>query len=181
LAVERKPHVLGRVGFRTFASTPHHVDRCAELDAQIDRVERLGAGPPPHRGVVGRERTFLEHGIREQVRRRHRHLHARVVQGAAEPLQDRLAFGGRRAGRDQVVVVEVDAVRAELGEALHGLDRIEWRARLVAERITTDIADGPQPEGEALRSRRYVLIVHGLLAHGDLRNRACRASVCSPP
>ena len=76
--------------------------------------------------------------------------------------------------------MEVDAVRAELGEALHGLDRIERRARLVAERITTDVADGPQPEGEAVRGRRCVLIVHGLLAHGDLRSRACRGKRMLP-
>ena len=84
-------------------------------------------------------------------------------------------------GGIEVVVVEVDAVRAELGEAVHRLDRVERRARLVAERIATDVADGPQPEGEAVRRCRCVWILHGLLAHGDLRSRACRASVCSPP
>ena len=39
------------------------------------------------------------------------------------------------AERDEVVVVEGDAVGAELGEPVHGLDRVERRAGRVAERV----------------------------------------------
>ena len=49
----------------------------------------------------------------------------------AEALQDRLAFGCARPRGHQVVVVEVDAVRTELGQAMHGLDRVERRSHLV--------------------------------------------------
>ena len=52
------------------------------------------------------------------------------------------------AERDQVVVVEGDAVRAELGQPVHRLDRVERRPGGVAERVAGLPADGPEAEGE---------------------------------
>ena len=57
---------------------------------------------------------------------------------------------GRRAGRHEVVVVEADAVRADVGEVVHRVDRVERRPRLVAERVAAAVADGPQAEGEVV-------------------------------
>ena len=54
----------------------------------------------------------------------------------------------RRAEGDQVVVVEGDAVRAEVGQPVHGLDRVERGAGGVAERVAAEPADRPQAEGE---------------------------------
>ena len=56
--------------------------------------------------------------------------------------------------------MEVDAVGAELGEAVHRLDRVERRADLVAERIAAAVADGPQAEREAVVRRRGVRVAH---------------------
>ena len=67
---------------------------------------------------------------------------------------------GGRAGRHEIVVVEAHAVRAELGEVVHGVDRIERRARLVAEGVTTPVADGPEPEGEVVVGLRLVRVGH---------------------
>ena len=71
--------------------------------------------------------------------------------------------------------MEVHAVRAEVGEAVHAVDRIERGPRLVAERIAAPVADGPEAEREVVVGRRCELV-----AHGDLRESARgRASVCS--
>ena len=51
-----------------------------------------------------------------------------------------------RPERDQVVVVERDPVRAELGEPVHRLDRVEGRPGGVAERVTRRPANRPQSE-----------------------------------
>jgi hypothetical protein len=77
--------------------------------------------------VVAGEGAVLEHRVGEQVGGRHRHLHA----GAASAFLKRLMCWSRAASsaeRDQVVVVERDAVGAEFGEPVHGLDRIDGRA-----------------------------------------------------
>ena len=52
------------------------------------------------------------------------------------------------AERDDVVVVEVDAVGAELGELLQRVHRVHRRPGRAAEGVDALPADGPQPEGE---------------------------------
>ena len=54
------------------------------------------------------------------------------------------------ARRHEIVVVEAHAVRADVGEVMHGVDGIERRTGLVAERVATAVADRPQPEGEVV-------------------------------
>ena len=56
------------------------------------------------------------------------------------------------AERHEVVVVEADAVRAELGQPVHRLDRVERRARRVTERVAGLPPDRPQPEREPIFS-----------------------------
>ena len=71
---------------------------------------------------------------------------------------DPVALGRVRAEGDQVVVVERDPPRAELGEAVHRLDRVEGRAGGVTERVAGGPADRPEPEAEA--------VLTGGLRHG---------------
>ena len=66
--------------------------------------------------------------------------------------------------------MEVHAVRAEIGETVHGVDGIERRSRLVAERITAAVADRPEAEREAVARLRLVLVRHPLMFH-DGRSR----------
>ena len=61
------------------ASAPEHVRLGAELDAEVDRVHRLLERVRAHARVVAGERAVAEHRIAEEVRRRHRHLHAGVA------------------------------------------------------------------------------------------------------
>ena len=120
----------------------------------------------------------LNTGLREQVRRRHRHLHARSSSSAA---RNRLRIASRsaavRPGRDQVVVVEVHAVRAEVGEPLHGLDRVERRPGLVAERVAAPVPDRPEPEREVVLGCRFVSSPAGSLPPRRCRDQPARAGV----
>ena len=54
-------------------------------------------------------------------------------------------------GDELIVVVEIDAVRAQFREALDRIARVERGADELAERIATAVADGPEAEGELVR------------------------------
>ena len=57
--------------------------------------------------------------------------------------------------------MEAHAIGAQLGEAVHGVDRVEWRAYLGAEGITTRVPHRPKPEGEMVFWYRCEGIGHG--------------------
>ena len=63
-------------------------------------------------------------------------------------LDDAIALGGRRVDGHQIVVVQVHAPGADLGEQLHGVDRRQGGTDFGAERIAAAVGDGPQAEGE---------------------------------
>ena len=72
---------------------------------------------------------------------------------------DRVALGGRGVDGNEIVVVQIHAVGADLAE--HGRNVVgrNCRADEIAEGIAAAIADGPQAEGEfvlglGLRTRR---------------------------
>ena len=46
--------------------------------------------------------------------------------------------------------MQADAVGAEFGQLLHGLDRVKRLPDRLAERVAAGIADGPEPECEAV-------------------------------
>ena len=148
--VERGADIFRGVRFRTLTPTPHDVDGRAQLDAEIDRIERLRDCVAANRRVVRRERAFLEDGVREEIRRRHRHFHAGGVESSPKPLHDLLAFRRGRTGRHEVVVMEAHAVGAEIGEMVDGIDRVERWPGFVAERVAAAIAHRPQPKGEVV-------------------------------
>ncbi len=154
VAVERRPHVLRRVGLGTLPATPEHVRRRAELRGQVEVAHHLAQRVPPDSPVVGSEGAVLEHRVREQIRRHHRNDDARLVERVAEPLDQRFACRIVRAEGDQVVVVERDAPRAELRESMDRLHRIERRSGRVTERVAGLPPDRPQPEGEVVLTCR---------------------------
>lgn len=157
-AVEGHPYVLGGTGLRALTAAPGDVDLRAELDGQVDVADRLAQGVATHVTVVRRERAVLEDGVREEVGGGHRHGHAGGVQGLAEALDVLLALALGGPEGDQVVVVEGHAVGAQLGQALHRLDRVKGTPRGVAERVPSLPADGPEAEGEPV-------VGGGLVAH----------------
>ena len=46
--------------------------------------------------------------------------------------------------------METDAVGTEVGETVDGVDGVEGRPGLMAERIASRVADGPEAEGEVV-------------------------------
>ena len=74
--LERLLRILGGVRLDAFASAPEHVRLRAELHAEVDGAHRLLERVRAHARVVARERAVAEDRIAEQVRRRHRHVHA---------------------------------------------------------------------------------------------------------
>ena len=58
--VERRADGLGRIRLAALATTPHDVHRCAELDTELDGIDRLRHRVAPNGGIVGRERAVLE-------------------------------------------------------------------------------------------------------------------------
>ena len=73
--------------------------------------------------VVAGERAVLEDRIGEQIRRRHRHDQAVVLQAFLKSFMMLLGFGGRGVDGDQIVVVKVHAVRADFAEQIADLRR----------------------------------------------------------
>ncbi len=63
VALERRPHVLGRVVLGAFATAPHHEGLRAQLGTELELTQRLAQREPPHGAVVRREGSVLEDGI----------------------------------------------------------------------------------------------------------------------
>src|SRR5690349_3670773 len=74
--LDRLLWVLRGIRLDTLSSAPEYVGRRAQLDAEVYRVHGFLKGVLANVGVVARERAVAEDWIAEEVRRRHRHLHA---------------------------------------------------------------------------------------------------------
>ena len=66
---------------------------------------------------------------------------------------DPIALGGGGVDRHEIVVVEVDAVRAQVGQLPDRVAGVQRRTDEVAEGIAAAIADRPEAEGELVRGR----------------------------
>ena len=71
-----------------------------------------------------------------------------VLEGRLELADDAVALGRGRAEWHEVVVVEVDPPRADLGELRDGAVGVRGGARRVAERVAAGVADRPEAEAE---------------------------------
>src|SRR5262249_42173812 len=127
---------------------PEDVSPGAELDPQIDGAHRLLEREGADAGVIRGEGAVLEDRIGEEVSGGHRHLQVVIGERLLELSDNALAIPGRGVDRPQVVVVEVDAVGAELGELLHAAHRRDPLADRLSERIAAGVAEGPETEGE---------------------------------
>jgi hypothetical protein len=113
--VKGSPDVLGEVDLGAFTAAPELVDLSTQLGSQIHIVHDLAQRIPAHATVVAGETAILEHRVPEQVGRHHWDDHAGVGQRFLELVDDPLPLGAARSWRDQIVVVEGDAVGAKTG------------------------------------------------------------------
>jgi hypothetical protein len=113
----------------------------------------------PDLRVDAGEGTVTEHGIAEQIRRRHRDLESGGLQRRLEVLHDRVTLRRCRVAGDEVVVVKVHTVGAELGELVHDLHGADLRPRRFAEGIASGVAHRPEAEREVVLRLRGVCIL----------------------
>ena len=148
VALERLPDVLRGVVLGALAAAPHDEGLGAELGGEVEVADHLAHREAAHGAVVRGEAAVFEDGGAEQVGGDHRDDQAGVGEGALEAVDLLLALGVGRAEGEEVVVVEGEAVGAELGELLDGVHGVEGRAGGAAERVGAVVADGPEAEGE---------------------------------
>ncbi|MBG9885071.1 hypothetical protein ABE10_00415 [Bacillus toyonensis] len=148
VALQGEAHVLRRVILRPLAPAPHDERPGPELGGEVEVAQRLSQCEPSDRAVVRREPAVLEHGGGEQVGRHHRDAQSGTGERALETVDLLPALGIGGAEGEEVVVVEGQTVRAELGQPLDDVDHIERGTGRTAERIGAGVADGPEPEGE---------------------------------
>jgi hypothetical protein len=164
VAVEGRADVLRRVGLGALAAAPHDERLRAELGGQVDVAQHLAQRVPADAAVVAGEAAVLEDRVGEQVRGHHGHGQTGRVDRLAEQRDPLVALAALGAERDEVVVVQRDAPRAEVGQLVHGLDRVEHRAGRVTERVARLPADRPQAEAEPV-------LASGLRCHGSSSNK----------
>ena len=130
------------------APAPEDVHLCAQFHAEVNGVHRLLQGIRPHFRVVAGERAIFESRMGEEVGGRHRDDEARVFQRFFEVFDNLLALSSRGINRHEVVVVEVDAVCADLSQKVDDFDGRERLAHRMPKRIAANVAHRPQAEGE---------------------------------
>jgi hypothetical protein len=96
-----------------------------------------------------------------------------IVTRFAKLAHDPVALRRRGVDGHEVVVVEVDAPCAHLGEQAHDLDRRARRPDEVAERIAPAMADGPETEGELVLGTGKI----GICSHDRTSNLTVHAEV----
>jgi hypothetical protein len=148
VAVEGCTDVLGEVDLRALATAPEHVDLGPQLGGQVHVLHDLAQRVPAHAAVVAGEPAVLEDRVTEEVGRHHRHDQAGLGERRPELVDDALPLGPARPRRDEVVVVEGDAVRPQLGQLVHRLHAGQDRAGRLTEQVARLPADGPQAEAE---------------------------------
>ncbi|MDQ1175205.1 hypothetical protein QE430_003512 [Microbacterium testaceum] len=148
VALERLADVLRGIVLGALAAAPHDEGLGAELGGEVEVAQHLAQRETTHLTVVRGEAAVLEHGGREEVGGHHRRDDAGVVHRALEAVDLLLTLGVGGAEGEEVVVVEGQAVGAELGELLDGVDDVEGLTRGAAEGVGAVVADGPETERE---------------------------------
>jgi len=139
-------------------AAPAHVGLRAELGGQVEVAHDLGQREPAHVTVVGGEPPVLEHRVAEQVGGRRRHDQPGLVQRLAERGDPLVPLGLAGPELEHVVVVEVHAVGAELGQLVHGPLGGHGRPGGAAEHIHALPPDSPDTEREPVLIARHVTV-----------------------
>src|SRR5207253_5339062 len=142
---------------------PQHERAGSKLCADIHGAQRLLQGVRAHARIVGGKCAVPENGIEEQVDGGHRHDDAVALARAGEILHDAIPVGRRRVDRDEIVVVQIHAPGAHVGQHRDRIVGRKWRAHGVSERIASSIADGPEAERKLVLRARRVLVRHHCL------------------
>jgi len=95
----------------------------AQLGRYVEAVHDLLGGIGPDGRIRTGECTVLEDRVVEEVGRGHRRLDAPIGESLLQVAENLVALGGGGIERDQVIVVELEAVAVALGQAANALQR----------------------------------------------------------
>ncbi len=165
VAVECGSNILGRPGLSAFATTPRDEGLRTELGRKVDVVGGLPDREAAYVAVIVGEAPVPEHRMREQVGGGHRDLQPGLVQGLSERLEVLFALLPRHPEREDVVVVEGDAVGPEVREPMHCLRRCHRRPHHPTEHVDALPPHGPEAEGEPVLAGGDE-VVHGRFLSG---------------
>jgi hypothetical protein len=141
------------------ASRFHFSASRGSFAASIHRPHRLLQRVQPHARIARRKSAVFENRIVKEIRGGHRHLHAGLAERLFELAHDAISIAGGSIDRDQIVVMKIDAIRAQLTQTLHDRDRTNGRARGVAKRIASPVADSPQAKSEFMFGFWLIVII----------------------
>ena len=161
-AVERGGDVLGGFVFGAVHAAPAHVGAGAEFRGAVDVAHDLAQGVAAHVAAVGGEAAVAEDGVAEEVGSDHGDGHAALFERPGEAFDDGVAFRGGAVRREEVVVVEGDAVGAEFAEFPDDVDGVELRAYGLAEGVVAAPSHSPQSEAEPVLGCGLVVAHVGL-------------------
>ena len=147
-ALDRVARIPAGIRLDPFPPSPEDIDPRAQLVAEIDRVHGLAHGVSPHFRIVGREGAVLENGMVKEIRRGHGDFHVAVFHGFLEFFHNLVTLRGRGVDRHEIVVMQVHAISAQLGEFLDDPGRRDRRPDRIAKRIAAPVPDGPEAESE---------------------------------
>src|ERR1044072_2162897 len=116
-----------------------------------------------HTTVVGGERPVTKHRIVKQVDCGHGYFQVVRLACSLEPGHDSIPFTCSRINWNQIVVVEIDAHRADFRQQSNCVDGRKRRTYRVAKWISTAIAYRPESKSKlVLRSWCKSIVNHGL-------------------
>lgn len=185
VALVRGVEVLGAVVLGALAAAPHDEGLGAERGREVDVAQDLAQRVAADAAVVGREAAVLEDGVAEEVGRDHLDGQAGLVGGLLDLAEELLAGRVVRAEGHDVVVVEREAPRAEVGEPADGVGRVEVGAAGSAELVLPGPAHGPQAEGKVdvlvdRVSHDSLLVEMGRLRRREQASFVVRMNLCAP-
>ena len=157
-----------RVGLDSLAAAPKNENFRAKFGAEIHRAHRFLHGVGAHFGIARGERAVAKNGMREERNSSHRHDEPVLFAGALEGRDDRVALVRRCVDRNEIVVVQVDAPRADFGEHRDDVVGRNHRTHEIAKGIAPAIPYRPQTKCEFMFWFRFKRIPrHGthLSAH----------------
>ena len=153
-ALQGRTNILCGVGVRTLTPTPEDISRRSELGGEVEIAHDLANRVSANLTIVARESPVLEDRVGEEVGRDHGHDDASGIQGVAEPLDPPCPLGIIGPEGDQVVVMKSHTVRAQLGKAGYGFDRVKRVACGVPEGVPRLPAHRPKSKRETIITGR---------------------------
>jgi len=139
---------LARIRLGTFATAPKNVNFGAKFNAQVNSahgfLQRIGA----HFRIIGGKGAILKNRISEQVGGCHGNHQTGILQGFMEVFLDRFRFSLGGVNGDEVIIMEVYAISANLCQQVNQFRRRLCLTYRTAKGITSDRTNCPESKSK---------------------------------